>query len=74
MIYYIYIYIYSEQGYKSFLSLNEKCIFENVLLLVVKMKSGNLKVINMNFPHKMYINYKKLKYFKILKLFTNFIT
>ena len=36
-------YIYREQVYKSLLPLNEKCIFENVPLVVAKMKSGTLK-------------------------------
>ena len=40
-------YIYREHGYKSLLPLNEKCIFENVPLVVVKIKSGTIKVINM---------------------------
>ena len=39
-------YIYTEQGYKSLLSLNKECIFENIPLVVVKMK-----VVNMKFPH-----------------------
>ena len=30
--------------------LNEECIFENVPLKVVKMKSGSKKVVNMQFP------------------------
>ena len=42
-------YIYREQGYKSILPLNEKCIFENIFLVVVKMKSGTMKVVNMKF-------------------------
>ena len=48
MIYYIYIY----QGYNSFLPLNEECIFENVSLVVVKMKSGTMKVVNIKFSLK----------------------
>ncbi|WZZ40532.1 hypothetical protein YC2023_036791 [Brassica napus] len=32
------------QGYKSLLSLDEECIFENVPLVVVKMKSGTMKL------------------------------
>ncbi|WZZ70985.1 hypothetical protein YC2023_082355 [Brassica napus] len=44
-----------EQGYKSLLPLNEEDIFENVLLVVVKMKSGIMKVVNMKFPQKTYI-------------------
>ena len=39
-------YIYRKQGYKSLLPLNEECIFENVLLVVVKMKSDIKKVVN----------------------------
>ncbi|WZZ27877.1 hypothetical protein YC2023_011278 [Brassica napus] len=35
--------IYS--GYKSLLPLNEECIFENISLMVVKMKSGTMKVL-----------------------------
>ena len=42
-------YIYREQGYKSLLPLNEECIFENISLVVVKMKNGTMKVVNMNF-------------------------
>ena len=38
--------------YKSLLSLNEKCIFENVHLMVGKMNNGTMKVVNMKFPHK----------------------
>ncbi|WZY76413.1 hypothetical protein YC2023_022797 [Brassica napus] len=33
--------------HKSLLPLNEKCVFENVSLVVVKMKSGTMKVVNM---------------------------
>ena len=40
---------YREQGYKSLLLLSEKCIFENVPLVVVNMKSGTMKVVNMKF-------------------------
>ena len=43
-------YIYREQKYKSVLLLNERCIFENVHLVVVKMKSGIMKLVNMKFP------------------------
>ena len=43
-------YIYREQGCKSFLSFKEEDIFENVSLVVVKMKSGIMKVVNMKFP------------------------
>ena len=42
-------YIYREQGYKSLLPLNEESIFENVPLVVIKMKSGVMKVVNMKF-------------------------
>ena len=35
--------IYRKQGYKSLLPLNEECIFENVSLMVVNMKSGTMK-------------------------------
>ena len=42
-------YIYREQWYESLLPLNEKYIFENVPLVVVKMKSGIMKVVNMKF-------------------------
>ena len=34
------------------MSLKEKSIFENVLLVVVKIKSGTMKVVNMEFPKK----------------------
>ena len=37
--------------YKSLLPLNEKCIFENIHLVVVKMKSGTMEVVSMKFPH-----------------------
>ena len=47
-------YIYKEHGYKSLLLFNEKSISENVSLLVVKMKNGTIKVVNMKFP---YLNY-----------------
>ena len=43
-------YIYREQEYKSLLPLNEEYIFENVPLVVVKMKSGIMKAVNMKFP------------------------
>ena len=42
-------YIYREHGYKSILPLDEKCIFEYVHLVVVKMKSVTMKVVNMKF-------------------------
>ena len=35
------------QEHKSLLPLNEECIFENISLVVVKMKSGTMKVVNM---------------------------
>ena len=63
MIYY-YIYIYIKQEYKSLLPLNEKNIFENIPLVVVKMKSDIMKVVNMKFPHISYT---------FLKLFFNFM-
>ena len=40
--------------YKSLLPLNEECIFENVSLVVVKMKSGTMKVVNIKFPQIKY--------------------
>ena len=43
-------YIYREQIYKSILPLNEENIFENVSLVVVKMKNDTMKVVNMKFP------------------------
>ena len=43
-------FIYRKQGYKSLLPLNEEGIFENVHLVVVKMKNGIMKVVNMKFP------------------------
>ena len=42
-------YLYREQGYKSLLPLNDESIFENVHLVVVKMKSVTMKVVNMKF-------------------------
>ena len=53
-------YIYRENGYKSLLPLNEEYIFENVSLLVVKMKSGK---------HKIYPS----KFRKVAKLLNNTI-
>ena len=47
-------YIYREQEYKSLLPLNEGNIFENVPLVVVKMKSGTMKVVNLKFPQQSY--------------------
>ena len=49
--------------YNSLLPLNEKCIFENVHLLVVKMYNGTMKIVNMKFSHlllrtKKYIRHK----------------
>ena len=41
--------IYRKQKYKSLLPLNEEDIFENVPLVVVKMKCGIMKVVNMKF-------------------------
>ncbi|WZZ43713.1 hypothetical protein YC2023_039972 [Brassica napus] len=35
-----------QHAYRSILSLNEECVFENVHLMVVKMKSGTMKVDN----------------------------
>ena len=34
----------------SFLSLNEEAIFENAPLVMVKIKIGTMKVVNMKFP------------------------
>ena len=45
-------YIYREQWYKNLMPLNEECIFKNVHLVVVKMKSGTMKVVNMKLPLK----------------------
>ena len=47
-------YIYREQGYNSLLSLNEESISENVNLVVVKIKSGTMKMENMKFSQ--YLN------------------
>ena len=47
-------YIEREQGYKNFLPLSEEYIFENVPLVVVKMKSGTMKVVNLKFPQQSY--------------------
>ena len=42
-------YIYREQRYKILLPLNEECIFENVPLIVVKMKNSKHEIFsNMN--------------------------
>ena len=38
--------MYKEQGHKSLLSLNEEDIFENIPLVMVKMKSGSMRVVN----------------------------
>ena len=35
--------------YKSLLSLNEDDIFENILLVVIKMNNGTIKMVNMKF-------------------------
>ena len=48
-------YICRKQEYKRLLLLIEECIFENVILVVVKMNSdtinsGTMKVINVKFP------------------------
>ena len=40
--------------YKSLLPLNEEDIFENISLVVVKMKSGTMKVVNIKFPQIKY--------------------
>ena len=37
-------YIYREQRYKILLPLNEECIFENVPLIVVKMKNSKHEI------------------------------
>ena len=47
-------FIYREQVYKSLLPLNEKCIFENVPLMVVKTKNGTLKVVYTKFSQNLY--------------------
>ena len=39
--------IYKKQVHMSLLPLNEEDIFENVPLVVVKMKSGSMKVVSM---------------------------
>lgn len=44
------LYIYREQWYKSFLSLNEKCIFENVSLVVVNLNNSTKKMVKMKIP------------------------
>ena len=54
-------YIYWKQWYKSLLPLNEKCIFENVLLVVVKIKSGTMKVVNMKFSQSDSLQFRKTK-------------
>lgn len=36
--------------YKNLLSLNKKCNFENINLVVEKMNNGTMKVVNMKFP------------------------
>ena len=38
--------------YKSLLSPDEKDISENIPLVVVNMKSGTMKVVNIKFPKK----------------------
>ena len=40
-------YIYKSQDHKTLLPLNEESIFENVSLVVVKIKSDTMKVVNM---------------------------
>ena len=44
--------IYREQGYTSFLPVNEESNFENIHLVVVKMKSDTMKVVNKKFSLK----------------------
>ena len=44
-------YIYREQMYKSLLPINEEYIFENIPLIMVRIKNSTLKVVNMKFPH-----------------------
>ncbi|WZZ14260.1 hypothetical protein YC2023_107349 [Brassica napus] len=39
--------LYINSEHKSLLPLNEECIFENVSLVAVKMKSATMKVVNM---------------------------
>ena len=55
-------YICRKQGCKSLLLLNEECIFENDYLVVVKIKSGTMKVVNMKFLHISYLNNFKIKF------------
>ena len=40
-----------KQEYKSLLSLNKKCIFENVSLLKVNMNNDTNNVVNMKILH-----------------------
>ena len=37
--------------HESLLPLNEDGIFENVSLVMLKMKSGSIKMVNIKFPH-----------------------
>ena len=53
-------YIYREQGYKSLLPLNEEGILENVPLVVVKMKSGIMKVVSIKFPQNLILFKNKI--------------
>ena len=66
-------YIYKKQEYKNLLPLNEKGIFENVPLVVVKMKNGTMKVVNMKFPLIIFIiNIFQNMFTKICFLFLYF--
>ncbi|WZY93227.1 hypothetical protein YC2023_065556 [Brassica napus] len=51
--------------HKSLLSLNEEGIFENVSLVVVKMKSGTMKVVNIQ-THQCKDYGDKQEYFSLL--------
>ena len=45
--------------YKSILLLNEECIFENVILVVVKVNNNTMKMVNMKFSPKIYMSISK---------------
>ena len=47
-------YIYKEQGYMNLFSLNEENIFENIFLVVIKMKNNTMKVVHVKFPPHLY--------------------
>ena len=57
MIYYIYIY---NTGIRVFCHLMKEAIFENVSLVVVKMKSGTVKVVNMKFSPVFFVVHFKI--------------